>query len=198
MNKSDSLTIGREQGTTAGLQYVATNDCLGIDRQVIKATCNALSADFDSPKGVVKAFYCEAFVNAFMAAWDAAYNAQPEVIAAHRIARLLDYCTYQVQSGNATVATFATKLTDPERWDAACSAFEWAESAAEAAASVKVAKRILAWYETNPDYDMVVREVRAAVMHAARFPKHSTSQLSNLMAQNEMAAYAAVLDVCDR
>lgn len=197
MTKSESLNLGREHGTTAGLQYVASNDCLGLERHLIKLTCNALACDFGAPKGVVKAFYCEAFVNAFMAAWDAAYNAQPHVVAARRITRLLEYCAYQVQRGTDEVARFTANLT-ADRWDAASYAFEWGDNAAEAAAAIKVAKRVLAWYEQAKDVDVVLTEVRNAVQHGARFPKHSTSQLTNLMATNELAAYAAVLEACDR
>jgi hypothetical protein len=198
MNKSDSLTIGREHGTTAGLAYIARVDnALQLDRQLVKTCCNALCSDATAPKGVVKAFYTEAFLNAFMAAWDHAYNAQPDVIARRRVHRLLDYCEGQVARGQVDIDTFAAHLTE-DRWDAAFNAFEWADNATEAAASIKVARRVLAWYEQSTDYDTVVAEVRRSVQHAARFPKHSTSMLSNHMAQCEMAAYAAVLEVCER
>ena len=194
MTKNDANVIAQNAAEQHATLFLSNPANLQSPRDTVKTYATEYAA-LNVAKGRHAETMQYAFVTVFMSRWSAAHNALPDVMAARRVERLLDYCHGQVARGTDVVATFATKLTE-DRWDAAFNAFEWADSAAEAAASVKVARRVLAWYETAKDVDRVLDEVRSAVWTAARSPKHSTSQLSNLMAQNELAAYAAVLDAC--
>ena len=196
MTKNEATINGRNAGIAHAAMYLGNPDALSCERILVKTYVTDY-ASTNVAKGPQKQPLFDAFVDAFMATWDRAYLAQPHVIARRRVTRLLDYCESQVRTGNDTIATFVTRLTE-DRWDAAFNAFEWADNAAEAAANIQVAKRVIAWYETAQNVDTVLTEVRNAVQRGARFPSHSTSPLTNQMKQNELAAYAAVLEACDR
>jgi len=194
MTKNDANVIAQNAAEVHATLFCSNPANLQSPRDTVKAYATEYAA-LNVAKGRQAETMQYAFVTTFMAAWSRAHNALPEVIATRRIERLLDVCHEFERSGQAEVDRFTTNLRE-DRWDAAFNAFDWADNAAEAAARIKVARRVLAWFDASKDVDVVLNEVRENVQRGARFPKHSTSQLTNLMATNELSAFAAVLEHC--
>jgi len=80
--------------------------------------------------------------------------------------------------------------------------FEWAESAMRAAATLQVQEFALSIL-TAPAEEyryvaapiaLLVKQLQRDVMHAARYPSRSTSQMTNLMHQETMSVKASLIE----
>jgi hypothetical protein len=106
----------------------------------------------------------------------------------------------QMSSARATLDKFEKQFaTDPSY------AFSWGAEAFKAAARHKVALQIQAWIRsTNTDATFeerlasIIKELRAEVMRKAKWPEHSTSATSNLMALEMNSANAEMLETLER
>ncbi len=81
--------------------------------------------------------------------------------------------------------SFAIKLQDDPAY-----AFEWADDAMRAAAAVKVIKSCLVAFTEGSAPTDVAQACTTRALHAARYPRCSTSQPSNIMQSYEAAAFA--------
>ena len=80
--------------------------------------------------------------------------------------------------------------------------FEWAESAMRAAATLQVQEFALSiltapaeeFREGEAPITLLVKQLQRDVMHAARYPSRSTSQMTNLMHQETMSVKASLIE----
>lgn len=77
---------------------------------------------------------------------------------------------------------------------AAVSPFEWSFETFQAAAHYDLCRTVLAWLERGATVEQVVKLLQEKVLHGARSPSRSTSPTANLMAEEELAAAARLLD----
>jgi len=101
---------------------------------------------------------------------------------AERITRRLQS---RLEMTEPALQSFASKLQDDPAY-----AFEWADEAMRAAATAKVIKScIVAFAEGSAPTD-VAQACTTRALHAARYPRCSTSQPSNIMQSFEAASFA--------
>ena len=197
MTKNDAIVNGRESGKAAAASV--SEDVLRQEVSVMRALAvewafRAASVLTGLRRDAETAF-SSAFIEAFMVEQQSRWNALPDVKAALDAERFERSLESMERSARGAVAKFTTNLAENAAY-----AFEWADAAAAGAAELKVCATVRAWmsHETKPaTLDVVRQELARQVRSGARFPKHRTSALTNLMAQNELAAQASLLSDLD-
>ncbi len=97
----------------------------------------------------------------------------------------------EIESAISDLGKFKSNLETNPKY-----AFEWGDSAIEAAAKLGVYPRILKALEKciPVNINLIFKEVREDVEFKARCDEHSTGQCSNLVARAELKALANFLD----
>lgn len=91
--------------------------------------------------------------------------------------------------GIEEIDTFRNDLAD----DAAY-AFEWSSAAMTAAARIRVIKNILQALEAGKSVEQIADHLHKAAMNKAKYPSRSTSAVTNIMAEEELAAHVWALE----
>ena len=190
MTKQEAAWLGTREGATAGAKYVEDVEHLRIDAQLVKATVNTLA--YDLPMRPVSRIPAEAFhvafVNEFMAVWTRHYNTLPEVVEARRLDKLRRTIDSTSREADGKIERFTSNLrTNPAY------AFEWSDTAFQAAATLDVNARVTNMLNSDLTIDAVQKELIHEVVTGSRHPSHSTSQPSNLMQQYKLAVLASLL-----
>lgn len=144
--------------------------------------------------------YVEAFVRGFMRKHVEAHSELPDVKAERRIKSFAYILERMKEDAEAAITKFTTRLaSDP------FDAFSWGETAMAKAAELKIVKMIERAMSTPEEgaYDanrkpLTVEEIVEwagnKVIEMARSTSSSTSQPSNIMTRNELAAWARIAE----
>jgi ribosomal protein L22 len=193
MAKQNAATVeGQKDGKEHGERFTATGDNVRLERQAVKAALRLAAMEWQAARKIKPVDdYCDAFESAALATWAQAHRQLPEVKTAERNAAFARQLDYMEQSSGYVLREWQEKAEQ----NGLHYAFEWGDDAVAAAAQVKVVKDVRAWLtKDNATLDAVVNQLERAVWQAARWPKRSTSPLSNLTAQAEAAAQALLLE----
>jgi len=113
---------------------------------------------------------------------------------------------YKIERAEKEMETFKKRLAEHPSY-----AFEWGTGAVEAAAQLEVFKSVLVWLIGGSDnlgdraegeqefteeqvLADVLKEVRREVLRRSRYVPSSTSQMSNIIEQYKLAAWATALE----
>ena len=77
-------------------------------------------------------------------------------------------------------------------------AFQWSDSAFNAAARLEITKRVLVWLQEGADLAQVIQELNRQVRFNSRNPSHSTSTPHNLIEQCKLAATADLVELLEQ
>lgn len=107
-------------------------------------------------------------------------------------AKLTEQFQANITDAKATIEAWSTRLVESPAY-----AFTWSEKAFAAAAEVEVYASLLmmvegasAEYSDEKICEKLLHVANERVMHAAKYPQHSTSPTSNLVEQYKMVTWA--------
>ena len=103
---------------------------------------------------------------------------------------IIAYCEMRLSGTTEKIQKFKSELDTHPLY-----AFEWGMSALEAAAKKQVFLQVKTALESGSTMEAITNHARNKMLHMARHPKRSTSPLTNLAHEEELAAWTDLYEM---
>jgi hypothetical protein len=186
MTKNEAIDAGRKAGQVQAEAMMnevylrEKNDNEAANDSVAYANMHCADAKIRS------SVYHDAYKAAFMQVYRNRHANLPEVKAENR-KRSIDYTLRNlIEDADRNIADWTERLAKNP-----CDAFEWSDGAMQRAAEKEVALHLKAIVESEKGgIDQAVAYAVEQALRGARWPSHSTSTITNVMAEFKTAAFA--------